>query len=106
MGRRCVGGGGSGGCGGEPIGEAVEAVTGCCCVITVDGSPGACHDASGSDGCGPYEGYSQEPCHGAIKPPDGCSATGVRSGVGGAAEVLVLLLALAALHGMRRRFAS
>ncbi len=96
-------GGGSGGGGGENIGVAQQAETLCCCTAGPDGSMISCGPASGSD-CPPYTTNTPGAC-GADTPTGGCSTTRVHSGAGGALEVLVLLLALAAFHAKRRRFA-
>jgi hypothetical protein len=102
------GGGGSGGCGGEAIGVAVEASSGCCCVVPVDGSPGSCKTVGDPSECS-YQVYTDGACSGSPLDTDtgGCSASGVRSGAGGAnaVEVSVLLLALAVFRPRRRRFA-
>ena len=114
MGEACgtgdeSGGGGSGGCGGsggaggEPIGVAVEADTGCCCSVDVEGHM---HCTVGDpNACPPYTTNTPGACGGSVV--GGCSASGVPSGAGGATGVegFVLLLALAAFHAMRRRFA-
>jgi hypothetical protein len=99
------GGGGSGGCGGEAIGVAVEALTGCCCVVPATGDPGQCRSVGDPSECSLYNQYSDGQCNPAPGPI--CSASGVPFGAGGlnGVEVFVLLLALGACRAMRRRFA-
>ncbi|MFT3775148.1 MAG: hypothetical protein QM820_58115 [Minicystis sp.] len=97
------GGGSGGGGGGEDISVAQQAETLCCCTAGPDGSMMSCGPASGSD-CPPYTTNTPGAC-GADTPTGGCSTTSVHSSAGGAVEVFVLLLALAAFRAMRRRFA-
>ena len=100
LGGGSASGGGSGGGGGEDIGVAQEADLVCCCTSPPDGQQMYC---SWQASCPPYTGILDGACG---PPPSsgGCSTFGVCSGAGGAAEVLVLLLALAALRAVRRRF--
>lgn len=101
------GGGGSGpggGGGGEDIGVAQQADTLCCCTVPSDGSYVSCSLVGSSD-CPPYTTNSPGQCTDPPPPDRGCSASGAYSGAGGMVEVLVLLLALAAFHAVRRRFA-
>lgn len=100
-------GGGGGGAGGELVGVAQEADT-CCCPQSVNGSPVQCSVPPNGQ-CPPYTAQMDGACGSTSGggTETGCSASGVRSGAGGvdAMEVFVILLALAALGAMRRRFA-
>ena len=99
--------GGAGGGGGELIGVAQEADSLCCCTVPVEGSMMSCQVVA-SPTCPPYTTDFPGACD--SSPPSSgnsksCFASVVPSGAGGMDAAFVLLLALAALRTVRRRFA-
>jgi MYXO-CTERM domain-containing protein len=103
-----TGGSGGDGLGGggaeEPIGVAQEAEEACCCSGGPDGSMMSCSPAPSPADCPPYTTNTPGAC-GSDTGAGHCSSSNVGSGAGGAVEVFVLLLALAAFRAIRRRFA-